>query len=179
MQEVFPMLPAFYIYITLPMNYKAILSILVLAVCVNTACHSPKQADKSAIDASAWSATTTVPYMVANNYFVSNTVSRLPQAAFTTQADFDACFGAAATMGAGGQPTSIDFSKQFVIAVDAPATRFSTEIMPVSLDRNESGQLVFSYKKVVGEEQTYTMHPCLVIVVSKEQGTSVILHEVK
>lgn len=161
------------------MNHQVILSALMLAACMFTACRSPKQADSATANASTSVAITTVPYMVANNYFVSNSVDRLPQTAFTTQADFDSCFGAATTMGAAGQPTTIDFNHQFVIAVDVPATRFSTELIPVSLDRNANGQLVFSYKKVVGEEQTYTMHPCLIVVVSKEQGTSVTLREVK
>lgn len=116
-----------------------------------------------------------VPYTEAHRYFVRNDLNGLPPAKITTQAQFDRCFGMATVMGPDGQPTEIDFTKQFVIAVSTPVTNRATRITPLSLRRGTDGNLTFSYKIKQGKEQTYSIQPLLLIVVDKKYEGSVSL----
>jgi len=118
-----------------------------------------------------------IPYTVANNYFVNNTVTGDVPAKITTQEDFDRYFGAAATMGEGGQPTAIDFSKQFVIVVAGELTEYPTTLTAKSLQQ-KNGQLVFTYtKEVAAESAGYSMRPLLMIVVSRDYDGEVVVEE--
>ena len=59
----------------------------------------------------------TVNYKEVKNYFYRNDAPKGEQLLkLTTQVEFDRYFGAAAFMGKNGQPTQIDFKKDFVIA---------------------------------------------------------------
>lgn len=120
-----------------------------------------------------------IPYIVAQRYFQSNRIKRLPSSKFTTQKSFDKCFGAAPVMGKDGEPTSIDFSKEYVIAVSKPETYFTTELSDVSLKRDLKHRIVFTYKTKIGEKQSYTIVPCLLIVVNKKYNGKVVLKEVR
>ncbi len=119
-----------------------------------------------------------IPYIVADRYFVKNAVESVENPKITTQAEFDKIFGTAAVMGKGGLPTTIDFSKQYVIAVVKPETDFNTKLIPLGLQKNEKGKIIFSYKVENGEKQTYTTVPCLVIVVNNTFPGDVVLEEV-
>jgi len=108
-----------------------------------------------------------VKYIVANHYFVNNTVNRPIQEKVTDQATFDKLFGMAAVMGKNGLPTPIDFNKQFVIAVSEGVVNNLTEYEPVSL-KADGNQLVFTYKVEKGKHIDYSMCPLLMIVVDKK-----------
>lgn len=110
-----------------------------------------------------------IPYKVAKGYFVRNDVDRLTDNKITTQQSLEASFGMATVMGADGRPDDIDFDKEYVIAVDVPTTDYSTEIVPVSLTRDASkdADILFTYKVIRSEKQTYSIHPVLMIVVDK------------
>ena len=108
-----------------------------------------------------------VPFTVARNYFFRNDASVPKNAKITDQAAFDRLFGAAAFMGKDGEPTRIDFGGQFVIAVVNPVTDVATELKPVSLSK-ENGELIFNYKETLGEKQTWSMQPVLLILVDRE-----------
>lgn len=118
------------------------------------------------------------PFIVAKHYFVNNKQEEISNPKITTEAEFSQLFGAAATMGEGGLPTEIDFTKQYVIAVVKPKTDFTTNLTPVSLIKNEKGEVVFSYAIEQGEKQTFSSIPCLLIIVDKEIDGDVILKEI-
>ena len=80
-----------------------------------------------------------LPYKEAEHYFLRNDVNgRNVPTKMTTQTEFDRYFGMAAVMG--GQPTAIDFDRQFVIAIVLPETNHSTTIRPGTLT-DEGGAL--------------------------------------
>lgn len=130
----------------------AILSIIVCASCKSVS----QVADKD-----------DVPYIVAKNYFVRNDVTHNEPRKIENRKDFENTFGMAATMGKGGQPTEINFARQYVIAVMTAPTDHDTEIIPVSLKRNATSKdVTFSYSIRRGSKaRSYKTHPCLIIVV--------------
>ena len=75
----------------------------------------------------------TIQCNVAKNYFFSNNASLPASLKVTNEHEFNHYFGMAAVMGKGGEPTKIDFKKQFVIAKVLPETNISTDIQPLSL----------------------------------------------
>ncbi|MFV0521127.1 MAG: hypothetical protein ACK5MI_01680 [Mangrovibacterium sp.] len=119
-----------------------------------------------------------IPYILAKNYFVNNSVSSLDIPKIETAEEFQEIFGAATTMGANGTPTNIDFTTQYVITVVLPETNLTTNIEPISLKKDDNG-ITFSYKVSMGEKQSYTTRPNLIIVVDKANDGNVILKEVK
>ena len=119
-----------------------------------------------------------IPYVVAHNYFVNNDVDSVPHQPLTTAGEFDVFFGKAPVMGKDGAPTKIDFKKEYVIAVAEPTTEFATTIEPVSLVRNEAGQIVFTYKVTKGEQRSFSITPCLILVVSNDYPGQVIYNQI-
>ena len=63
--------------------------------------------------------------------------------------------------------------REFVIAVVNPVTDHTTELQAESL-RQENGTLVFTYRKIVGGQQTWSMQPVLLIKVDKEYETQTV-----
>lgn len=122
---------------------------------------------------------TNVVYTKLNNYFVKNTVTQLEQSKIESEEQFNQVFGMAPVMGNNGKPTWVDFSSQFVIAVVLPETDIETELTPVSLQKNEAGELVFTYKVSMGTKQTFTTRPFLAIAVAKDQTGTVVVKEQK
>lgn len=80
-----------------------------------------------------------IPYQLAQYYFVKNTVSdqQLTFPKITSQSVFNQLFGAATLMGKKGKPTSIDFSKQFVIAYIDQTSNQAVELSVASLTLRE------------------------------------------
>ncbi|MBO7510071.1 MAG: hypothetical protein J6T35_02710 [Bacteroidales bacterium] len=111
-----------------------------------------------------------VPYTQMQHYFFKNGAVIPEEAKISDAARFERLFGAAAVMGENGLPTSVDFAKEFVIAVVCPATDLTTELQAESL-RQENGTLVFTYRKTVGGRQTWSMQPVLLIKVDKQYET--------
>lgn len=123
--------------------------------------NSDKQVEKVEVQAED------VPYKEAYNYFVNNTFKGpLESPKITSKEAFDAVFGMATTMGEGGTPTSIDFSKEYVIAVVGEESDIATTLTPVKLTKT-GDQLMFSYKEVKGEKQSFSTRPALIVVVDK------------
>src|SRR5690606_32577873 len=125
------------------------------------------------------SETVSVMYDIAANYFLKNTVTpgQLPQNNFETQADCDKVFGMATTQGDTGKPTVIDFENQFVIAVSTEETNVATEIQPLSLQKDTSGQLTLTYRRVQGETMGHTIAPVLLLIVAKADNETVVIKE--
>lgn len=111
-----------------------------------------------------------IPFEEVKNYFFRKDATIPDNPIIDSAGQFEEFFGAAAYMGKGGQPTAIDFDKEFVIAVVGPLTDSHTELAPESL-RKEHGGLVFTYKETIGEKQSWTMQPVLLIKVDREYLT--------
>jgi len=120
-----------------------------------------------------------VPYKEAKNYFVKNTVlAALDDPKIENQEDFDKVFGMAATMGENGKPTSIDFSKEFVVAqVEEPSTQ-TIELKPISIRKN-SNILEIKYKRIVGETQSYTSQSSMILIIDKKYYADINLQELQ
>lgn len=112
----------------------------------------------------------TLPYKIADRYFFRNDAQIPSDVRITTQQQFDSLFGAAAVMGENGLPTEIDFFRQFVIAVVKPQTYFDTTLQPQTLKVNRN-TLTLGYKTIVGEKMSYSIQPCMIIVVDKRYDT--------
>ena len=105
-----------------------------------------------------------VPYKEAAHYFVRNDVdARKVPVQITTQGDFTRYFGMATVMG--GQPTPIDFDRQFVIAIVLPETNHTTTIHPGTLtDQGDSLQLEYAVSTASAED-TWTSVPLSLLIV--------------
>ena len=71
-------------------------------------------------------------------------------------------------MGKGGQPTKIDFSKNFVIAYILPETSLETEFSPLSLAVKGRARLVLKYRLKQGAQRSFTTQPFFLIVVDRK-----------
>ncbi len=120
-----------------------------------------------------------VSFTEVNNYFYHNDAPDGEQLMkLTSQEEFDRYFGAAAFMGKNGEPTRIDFSKNFVVAKVLPETSKDVEISNISLERTNEEKLILSYKKTEKGEQGYTIRPTFQIIVSREYiGDSIVIQE--
>ena len=108
-----------------------------------------------------------VPFEVAKNYFFKNNQTIPASPKITTAEAFNQFFGMAAFMGKDGQPTAIDFSKQFVLAIVLPVTDVATEIVPQKVEV-KGDQLFYSYEVKTGEQQSFTIQPVSIIILDKQ-----------
>ena len=109
----------------------------------------------------------TIQYNVAKNYSFSNNASLPASLKVTNEHEFNHYFGIAAVMGKGGEPTKIDFKKQFVIAKVLPETDTLTHITPLSLTE-EGKTLRLKCKITRGKKQSYTMQPFVLLIVDRK-----------
>jgi len=105
-----------------------------------------------------------VDYKEAYNYFLNQGQERAVSSKITTQKDFDRCFGMAAFMGKGGNPTVINFKKEFVIPIVLPETDKDTDIFDVSLEGNER-ELKLTYRVKEGKQQSFFIQPIKLLIV--------------
>ncbi|MGB0887005.1 MAG: hypothetical protein ACPGSL_02680 [Vicingaceae bacterium] len=120
-----------------------------------------------------------IPFSIAKNYFVKNDVENIDNPKIETAEKFNAVFGMTTTMDEDGKPTEIDFSKQYIIAIIKPETDLSTAIEPKSLQRNEKGEIVLTYKCITEKKQSYTTCPNFAIIVDKSENGNILLNEIK
>lgn len=113
--------------------------------------------------------TENVPYETVQGYFVKNDadLSTLKNGKIATEGEFSTIFGPAAVMGPNGMPTTVDFSKQYIIAVIGNKTDSAVTVVPVSLVK-KGDHLTFTYEYKVGEKQSYTIRPALIIAVDSQ-----------
>lgn len=119
-----------------------------------------------------------VPYSELEHYFFKNGQAIPDNPKIDTEEAFASLFGMAPVMGEGGKPTPVDFGKEFVIAVVYPVTEFHTELDPESL-RLENGELVFTCDETVGEKQSWSMQPVLLVKVSRKYETETVRIAIK
>ena len=121
-----------------------------------------------------------IPFRQAEGYFVLNTLpaTQLTNPKITTREEFDRIFGAATTMGKNGMPTSIDFSKEYVIAAVEPETNRAVRMKP-RLVQYEEGNVNLVYLVYLGETQTFSTRPALIVVIPNEHQGPVVLDRIE
>ena len=120
----------------------------------------------------------TANYYRMNNYYVNNHLSSgTHKLVIHNQHDFESVFGEAAVMGRNGQPTRVDFSRQFVVALILPETNRQTSV-EVALVRRLGDRLYFSYIIEQGHATSYTMRPYTAIVVDRMEPSDVVFQQV-
>lgn len=110
-----------------------------------------------------------IPYVLAQNYFVKNTIGedRNGIHKIETQAAFDELFSPAATMGKDGKPTPIDFDKQYVIAIISATSDLTPTIDSVAVEK-QGEEITVTYKEVLGEKQSFSVRPVAILLVDKQ-----------
>ena len=104
-----------------------------------------------------------ITYQTASNYFVKNNCSGSVENPITSQEAFDKIFGMATTMGKDGKPTSIDFSKSYVVAIVDSLTDKRIDLLPVSVEK-KNDTLEVKYSKNIGEVRSYSTQPNLIFI---------------
>jgi hypothetical protein len=115
---------------------------------------------------------TPVHYTTLENYFVRNDVdcSKQRRLILDNQQDFDAFFGKAATMG--GLPTTVNWNKQYVVAIILPETKRATSIEPVAVKVTDNDVMVFSYHIKKGDKMSHSMVPFTAVAIDKPASDS-------
>ena len=117
-------------------------------------------------------------YAPLNNYYVDNNYnSGTHKLVINNRQDFERVFGTAAVMGRNGQPTGVDFNRQFVVAVILPETDYQTQIQTVMLNR-VGNRLYYSYMVDRGHRTSYRVRPFTAVVVDRNEPNSVIFQQV-
>ena len=155
---------------------KLILLALPLAIASLIACGSGQSGSASTDSTATAGVVTTdsiVPYRLAENYFATS--DSLPTV-ITSAKEQEKYLGMATSMG--NTPTTIDWSREFVIPIVLPSTDSSMEIIPISLIRNTSGGLTLSYrlKHGVGHHDN-KMRPFVALIVSRDYLAPVTLQQ--
>jgi len=116
-----------------------------------------------------------VTFEVADNYFFNNDQQIPVSPKITSEEEFNKLFGVATTMGEEGNPTVIDFTKKFVLAIVLPVTSVETEIVPVKIVQ-QGDSLFYTYEVKTGEQQTHSIQPISIVMLDKElENKEVIL----
>lgn len=114
---------------------------------------------------------TIIPFTLATNYFVQNTYpeSALHVLKIETEEEFTKVFGAAATMGENGKPTTIDFSIQYIAAVIDETSTIASEIEVISISKAENSLIlhVANTLKSEAKEQSFSSRPVKILILEK------------
>src|SRR5690606_21578499 len=110
-----------------------------------------------------------IPYVLAQKYFVKNTIGEARNGIhkIETQAAFDELFSPAATMGKDGQPTPIDFDKQYVIAIISATSDLTPTIDSIAVEK-QGEEIAVTYKEVLGEKQSFSVRPVAILLVDNQ-----------
>lgn len=154
------------------------ISIVAVTTLVLLSCENNKSKSTPINKTEVRSKITDIPFVIAKNYFVNNSIKQLENSKIETEKKFNEIFGMATTTGEHGKPTRIDFTDQYVIAVLKPETDINSVIKPESLQKNEKGEIVFTYKYQTGDKQTYTILPFIAIIVDKSENGRILINEV-
>lgn len=120
------------------------------------------------------SSTQDIAFQTVNNYFYRNDATQRPQK-IESQEQFDSLFGAAAFMGKDGQPTKVDFNREFVIAIVRDTTSYEDLLTPVSL-KLVGDSLVFTYQEQLGKERrSFQIQPILLVKTAKKYAAKTLV----
>ena len=136
-----------------------------IALITLAACNSKPETEPQAVEEKV---SNEVAFEVAKNYFFKTNLDILPSTPkITSEEVFNNLFGMATTIGEDGQPTQIDFSKQFVLAIVLPVTDMATVIIPVKVEE-QGDTLFYTYEVKTGEKQSFNIQPISIIVLDKQ-----------
>jgi hypothetical protein len=157
-------------------NTIAIMISLLFSACTTNTTNTDITKDSAGFVDTTTNTLNNIPFEEAKNYFVKNTFTAdsLADPKIVTQKDFDAIFGMASTMSAGGKPTPIDFSKQYVIAIIRPVTDKATTLAVQSLLQKEN-DIILSYTKTEREKQSFNTRPFLLLIVDNTYNKNIVI----
>lgn len=101
-------------------------------------------------------------HQVRNYYYLHDTIPHTCLK-ITSQEQFDRYFGPAAFMGKDGEPTPIDFSREFVVAKVFPLSSKADEWKDVRLLLQADSILVLHYCRTEGKQLNYTIRPFILL----------------
>ncbi len=119
--------------------------------------------------------TKAIPFKIAENYFINNTVNEKIPVKIGEEKIFNKFFGKATHIGNTGKPTPIDFSNEYVIVVELEETNKSSELTPVRFYKNKDN-LVLNYKVDEGQDLGFIVRPFMIIVIKKQHVGNIILN---
>jgi len=126
----------------------------------NNNAKNEKIANKQVADTAATGEKRTmdIPFTVAKNYFVKNTVKQggLENPKIETKENFDSVLGASRTMNKDGR---------------------ATEIAPVSLQKDDKNRVELNYRLTKGNKQSFKIRPVLIVIVDKIHDGPVSIKE--
>jgi hypothetical protein len=156
-------------------------NLILLVVFCSTSCHSKKEtmSDNKSNSGEMETKTDEFPFVIAKNYFVKNPVDSITNPKIESEEVFNSYFGMATTMSKNGKPTTIDFDKEYAIAVVLPTTNIATKIKPVSLKKGKDDSVVLKYEVILGNKQSYTSRPFLLLLVDKKYNGNLSLKRVE
>lgn len=111
---------------------------------------------------------TDVQFMVLKNYFHNNDAPLPSSPLITTKAEFDSQFGMATFMGNDGEPTSVNFKRQVVLAIVLPETDKATIIDSVSVKKSGEKELTIIYTVHEGINNGYTIQPIYLMSIDRK-----------
>lgn len=118
-----------------------------------------------------------VPFQTMRGYFLKNNIdaNRFSMKKILSKTELDSFFGMAAFMGAEGKPSTVDFSKQFIIPVVIEKTNKDITLEPVSLKIERAKKLKFHFRMSVGNVTTAESTPILLISINRRYKSYDIL----
>jgi hypothetical protein len=118
-----------------------------------------------------------IEFTILRNYYVKNNAQKIDNPKIENALNFNQIFGMATTMSEIGKPTTIDFSKEFVIVIILPETDVETNIEIKNLIKDDSGNLTVNYRVTRSNKQSYTNIPFVAIKVNLKEKGNVLLKE--
>ncbi len=109
-----------------------------------------------------------ISYRTIRGYFF-RTDREVPETRYCligNAAAFDSLFGAAAVMGPGGLPDSIDFSREFLLALTEEESRFDTQFIIDSLI-SRGDTLTATWHVQQGDSLTFSILPIQLLAVDR------------
>jgi len=155
------------------MKIKTFLLIAVFAATALTGCTSDQKPSAATVTESD-NENSGITFELAKNYFFKNGQEIPSSPKIMTAEEFDKLFGTATVMGKDGQPTEIDFTKQFVLAIVMPVTKLATEITPVRLEE-QGDTLFYFYNAKLGQAQSYSIRPISLITLNRKYADKTIV----
>lgn len=111
---------------------------------------------------------TNLTYYIARHYYCIEDNASLRTPLITSQQTFDRLFQGAPVKGYNGEPTAIDFKREFVIAVTMPPSDKDIRIIPECIEA-DSKTLYLKYHTIsMLREVPMSTRPLLLLVVNRK-----------
>lgn len=128
-------------------------------------------------------AQTSVPYTLAQKYFLRNdaqqsfdiedgTMKYRDFMVLTSREELEKSFGYATVMGANGKPTNIDFTIQFVVALFVTAEEKITDLSVKSVEKDDK-DLVITYEMETAEKVAMPSRAFKILIFDRKYGGGV------